>query len=587
MMSSNHTRFIFAFMLALIILSPCVTSVGNTNFSITPTSMMAPAAPTITGPTLFEFENGTVGDTIEYDAYDPNPKNWSVTVDGSDYTTNTWDGGPVTVLLIYLITRNLIVTVPQDFTFVITVYNQAEENASITTTVRAIQDTSAPNITQPANITYEEGHFGNVIRWNITEANPNFYNISRVSNEAGTNSSVMETGEWNGDDIEINVDGLNASHWYIYTLFVNDTLGMNSTSSVNVTVLPDITNPAISSPDDIEFEFGDEGFEIRWEAYDSNPKNYTIEVYIHFNDTIYGAGQTDRIFHSPLNFSQPDWTFADPDGGDISISLDGIFLGNYTFNITAFDTYNQSTSDSVYLRIYPDIRAPVIDAADDLVYEEGYTGYNITWDIDENNPLWYNLTFDGTVIMNGTWDGENFSINVDGLDVGVHDYNMTLSDFFGAISFAIIQVEVTPDAHNPIVAHIPVIQTLTTQTTNNLTVQAYVWDLNNIQDITIEWGVGNPEDTTFEPDAAAMTLSEPRDFFTTNLGEYSHGVVVWYRISATDNSSVLNVERTTWLNVTVTSMNYEGVPALLYGVVGVLGGLSLLVFVVMYFRTRK
>jgi len=584
MLSSNYTRFIFVFMLTLIILSPCVTSVNNANFPVAPTSKMEIAAPTITGPTFFEFENGTVGETIEYDAYDAAPKNWSVTVDGSDYTENIWEGGPLTVLLVYLRTRNLIVTLPQDFIFVVTVFNQAEESASITTTVHVIQDETAPEITQPANITYEEGRFGNNIQWNITESNPDFYNISRYSNELGTNFSILETGNWNGDDIEINVDGLNASHWYIYTLFVNDTFGLNSTSSVNVTVLVDTTPPDISSPDDVAFEFGDTGFEIRWHAYDSNPKNYTINAIILFNDTFYGNYSE---FHSFTNISQPSWTFTNPDGGDISISLDGLFLGNYTFILSAFDIYNQTSSDSVYVRIYPDIRAPVITASDDVVYEEGYTGYNITWDVDENNPLWYNLTIDGIVTMNGTWYGENFSFVVDGLDVGVYDYNMTLCDFFGQTSFALIQVEVTPDAHYPIINHIEVIQTLSTQATNNLTVQAYVWDLNNIQNITIEWGVGDPTSDTFVSTTSVMTHSDINGFFTSGLGEYSYGVVVWYKISATDNSSVHNIETTAWLNVTVSAMAHEGAPALLYGVVGILGGLSLLVFVVMYFRTKR
>jgi hypothetical protein len=190
-------------------------------------------------------------------------------------------------------------------------------------------------------------------------------------------------------------------------------------------------------------------------------------------------------------------------------------------------------------------------------------------------------------MMNGTWYGENFTINADGLEVGIHVYNMTLSDFFNQTSFAIIQVEVTADAHNPIIANIEVIQTYSTQITNNLTVQAYVWDLNNIQEITIEWGVGDPESTAFVSETMNMTLSEINDFFTSDIGEYTHGVVVWYRISSTDNSSVNNVEITEWLSVTVTSMSYEGAPALLYGVVGILGVLSLLVFVVLYFRTKK
>ncbi|MHA1289364.1 MAG: hypothetical protein ACTSPB_18405, partial [Candidatus Thorarchaeota archaeon] len=494
MLSSNQSRFIFAVMLTLIVLSPCVTSVSNTNFIMTPIGTMELAAPTITGPTSLEIENGTIGETIDYDAFDTDPKNYSVTVDGSDYDSGIWDGDTITVYLVYLQTRGLITALPQEFVFEVTVFNNANEFASISTTVNIILDTNAPNITQPTNITYEEGSFGNEIQWNITESNPDFYNISRTSNEPTSNSSVVETGDWSGNDIVINIDGLNASRWYLYRLFVNDTFGMNSTSFVNVTVLQDITNPAISSPDDVAFEFGDTGFEILWEAYDSNPKNYTIDGIIHFNDTLYG---NFTEFHSFSNISQPVWNFTEPDGGDISISLDGLFLGNYTFIFTAFDIFNQTTTDSVYVEIYPDIRAPVIVSSDDLVFEEGYSGYNITFDAEENNPLWYNLTLDGSTIMNGTWRGENFTIGIDVVDVGTYSYNMTLRDFFGFTSFAIIEVQITADAHNPIIAEIHVIQTLSSQTTNNLTVQAYVWDLNSIEDITIEWGVGDPEAATF------------------------------------------------------------------------------------------
>ncbi|MGY5859044.1 MAG: hypothetical protein RTU63_06725 [Candidatus Thorarchaeota archaeon] len=587
MLSSNQSRFIFALMLTLIVLSPCVTSVSNTNFVMAPTGSMELAAPTITGPTVYEIENGTMGETIEYDAFDADPKNYSITVDGSDYDSGIWDGSTVTLYLVSLRTRGLIDTVPKDFTFEITVFNNVEEYDSITTIVSVIQDTAAPIIQQPANITYEEGSFGNEIQWNITESNPEFYNISLTSNEPSSNATVLETGDWDGDDIMINVDGLNASRWYLYKLFVNDTYGLNTTSYVNVTVFQDITAPAISSPDDVAFEFGDTGFEVRWEAYDSNPKNYTIEVFIHFNDTIYGTGQINRTFHSPLNFSQPVWTFTEPDGGDISVTLDGIYLGNYTFSITAFDIFNQTTTDLVYLEIYPDTRAPVIVPDDDLVFEEGYTGYSISWGTEENNPLWYNLTLDGSIMMNGTWNGDNFTIDVNELEVGTYSYNMTLRDFFGYTSFAIIEVEVSPDAHYPIIAEIEVIQILASQTTNNLTVQAYVWDLNSIQDITIEWGVGNPEDASFVSETSNMTLSGINDFFTAELGEYTHGAVVWYRIIATDDSSASNEETTEWMSVTVSSLSYQGAPALLYGVIGLLGGLALLIFIVLYFRSRK
>ncbi|MHA1614162.1 MAG: hypothetical protein ACTSYJ_04910 [Candidatus Thorarchaeota archaeon] len=584
MLSSNHRRFIFALMLTFIVLSPCVISVSNTNLAIAPTNSMELAAPTITGLTFYEYENGSVGETLEYEAFDADPKNWSATVDGADYDSSIWDGGTITVYLAYLYTRDLIDSIPIEFTFVVTVFNQAEESESITTTVRIIEDVTGPIIEQPANITYEEGSFGNEIQWNITESNPDFYNISRLSNEPGTNFTVLESGSWNDKEIVINVDDLNASRWYFYTLFVNDTSGRNASSSVNVTVLVDTTDPAISSPDDIAFEFGDTGFEVVWEAYDSNPKNYSIIGIIHYNDTLYG---NFTEFHSFSNITQLSWTFAEPEGGDISILLDGLFLGNYTFNITAYDTFNQSTTDSVYVRIYPDIRAPIINASEDMEYEEGYTGYNITFNIEDNNPLFYNLTLDGTVMMNGTWRGENFTIDVDGLDVGIHDYNMTVGDFFGFNSSVIVHVEVTIDIHFPIIKEVQVLQSLTSQTTNNLTVQAYVWDINRITDITIEWGVGDPESDTFESETSSMTSSEITDFFAADIGEYSYGAVVWFRISATDNSSQQNTETIEWSNVTVTTQSYQGLPTIVYGIIGLLGGLSLLVFVVLYYKSRK
>lgn len=571
-------------MLTLLVLSPYVTGISKTNPMATPSNHMELAAPTISGPATYQFENGTIGETIEYTASDSNPKNYSVTVDGDNYESGTWDGGTITVHLVYLQNRDLIVSLPQDFDFEVTVFNEANESASASTTVTVIQDVLAPIIDQPANITYEVGSFGHEIHWNITESNPDFYNISRTSNEPVSNASTLESGVWNGDDIIINVDGLNASQWYLYRLFVNDTFGRNSISYVNVTVIQDLTNPEISSPDDVAFEFGAKGFEIRWHAYDSNPKNYTIDCIILFNDTFYG---NYSAFHGFTNISQPDWTFTNPEGGDISILLDGLYLGNYTFVLTAFDKFNQTSSDSVFLEIYPDIRAPIITPDDDLSYEEGYTGYEVTWDVEETNPLWYNLTRDGTTIMNGIWRGENITINVDGLAVGTHSYNMTFSDFFGSKSFAIIEVTVNPDEHPPIITHVEVIQTLTSQSTNNLVVQAYVWDLNNIREITVEWGVGNPELATFSSQIANMSLSEINDFFTSELGEYTHGITVWYRISATDNATVGVTETTDWMSVTVTPLSYQGAPALLYAVVGILGGLSLLVFIVLWIRGKN
>jgi len=570
-------------MLAWFVVSPYALTTSNIGHSYNPIAAIELAAPTISGPSTYQFENGTVGHTIVYHASDPNPKNYTVTVDGNELDFGVWDGDDITVFLVWLYNDNLIVSLPQDLTMVCKIYNENNESASATTIITVILDETAPLVMQPANITYEVGSFGHEIRWNITESNPDFYNITRFSNEPQNNATVLEAGPWAGNNISINVDGLNVSRWYLYSLFLNDTFGRNTTNYVNVTVVPDLSNPTITSPEDITFEFGAKGNEILWHAYDSNPKNYTITAVILYNDTTYGNVSE---FHTFTNIEELDWTFTDPAGGNISTVVDGLFLGNYTITLTLFDDFDRMTNDSVNVTIYRDMRAPIITPSGDISYEEGYTGYSINWTIEENNPKSFNLTLNGEVFANGTWHGAPYMLSVDRFQVGVYLYNMTYTDFFNQSAFSLIQVEVTPDAHVPIIAQVRAFQTFSTVFTNNLTVQAYSWDLNNISSIEVQWGIGNPEDVDFEFETKDMDPSEIENTFTAMLGEYDHGVEVWFKVIAQDNAAVPLEYDTGWIAVEITSQGIERVPALLYAGVVILGALSLLVIFVLYFRTR-
>jgi hypothetical protein len=183
--------------------------------------------------------------------------------------------------------------------------------------------------------------------------------------------------------------------------------------------------------------------------------------------------------------------------------------------------------------------------------------------------------------LNGTWHGENISISVDGLDVGTYSFNMTMVDFFNWTAFVVTVVEVTPDAHLPLVNEIRVFQARVSETSNNLTVQAYVWDLNRIASITIEWYSSTNEDVN----AQEMEL-HGNDFFTAELGEFSLGVTVYYRITAVDNSSVNNEEQTDWLEFEVTALSADPTPLLLWVGFLVLGTLSLFALLAIYFRTK-
>ncbi|MGY5855128.1 MAG: hypothetical protein RTS72_00920 [Candidatus Thorarchaeota archaeon] len=583
MVTLGRRNIAIVFMLAWLVFSPYALTTGSIGQSHEPIVTMELAAPTISGPSTFQFENGTVSHTIVYHASDSNPKNSSVTVDGEEIYSALWNGDDITVYTDWIYDHDLIVALPQVLTMVCTVFNDEGESSFATTTITVILDETAPWVEQPANITYEVGSFGHNILWNTTESNPDFYNITRTSNEPVNNATVLDSGPWDGTNFTINVDGLNVSRWYLYSLFLNDTFGYNTTNYVNVTVVPDTTAPTITSPEDIDFEFGDEGYEILWRAYDSNPKNYTITALILYNDTAYG---NVAELHTFIDVEDLDWTFSDPDGGDIITVVDGLFLGNYTITLTLFDDFDRMTNDSVNVTIYRDERAPIITSSGNLVYEEGYTGHNINWTIEESNPLTFNLTLDGEVYENGTWAGEEYALGVDKLPVGVYAYNMTYTDFFNQSAFSLIQVEVTPDAHQPIVAELSAFQIFSTVTTNNLTIHAYVWDLNNISSLEIQWGVGDPEDVDFEFETMDMVQSEIENIFTASIGEYKHGVVVWYKIIAEDNAATPVQFDSGWIAVEITGQGIDRVPAVLYAAVVAFGILSFLVILVLYTRTR-
>ncbi len=553
---------------------PVFNSPANSHFII--------SAPTINSPPDLTYENGTLNKKIVWTPSDPSPKNYTVTRNGTVYLSAVWTGGQIQVLLNHLYTLKLVKTLPVTFVFVFKVVNTNGEFVSDEVLVHLIPDERPPIIVGPGNFSYEVGSFGHKIIWNITEANPHSYNVSRISNEPTNNKTTLLSGRWDGQNITIQgslIDGLNASRWYLYRLFVNDTFGRNATHYVNVTVTPDTTPPTVTSPDDIAIEYGKLGVKIKWFIYDSNPKNYSIRVYIRFFNSTYG-NLSDNRFHTPQNLTQTTWTFTDPMGMDLYVSLDYLYVGNYTFDLLLFDDFGHNNTDVLNVTVYKDVRAPVVNATPDYSYEEGYRGHWVNWSIEENNPRLYNLTRNGTLIRGGVWRGENFTLSADRLTVGRHIYNLTVVDFFYQKTVSIVVVTVTPDVHLPNVTHVAVLQSYRDAMWTNLSIQARVWDINNLSSIVVYWGT--------DPNNAAsknMTILADNLYFV-ELNAYPVGTVVWYRLVAIDNSSVKNQYATEWTALTVISLHSEGVPPLLWGTLLILGSLSMIVIISIYCRTR-
>lgn len=91
-----------------------------------------------------------------------------------------------------------------------------------------LTDISPPTIVSPSDVTFKEGTTDHIITWDVSDANPYWYNISR-------NGSLIVESVWNGSLIRVDVSDL-AAGTYVYTLVVYDRLGSSAIDEVHVTV---------------------------------------------------------------------------------------------------------------------------------------------------------------------------------------------------------------------------------------------------------------------------------------------------------------------------------------------------------------
>jgi len=268
-----------------------------------------------------------------------------------------------------------------------------------------LEDINDPVIDSPSNVIYEEGSTGNNITWHPRDLNPEMFNVTQ-----DPGSILLNYDTWAGGDITANVDGLSIGT-YTFTCSVNDTFGNSASDSVIVEVVLDLQDPVIFGPSDITYEEGATGNSITWTSNDAYPDKYNIT-------------KDGSFVKSGL------WNIS---GELITVLVDGLEVGEYTYTCTVNDTSGHSASDSVTVKVIEvDTTPPTINSPDDITYEEGETGYSITWIANDDNPNKYTITKNDTVVDSGDWEsGEGITIDFNGLEVGIYTYVCTVNDTNG------------------------------------------------------------------------------------------------------------------------------------------------------------
>jgi len=152
------------------------------------------------------------------------------------------------------------------------------------------------------------------------------------------------------------------------------------------------------------------------------------------------------------SWESDDWELA-MDGLRITVHVDFLkidgCLSHYTLESTNIST-DEKTGEAYLERMdieqYTDRTDPTLNHPSDIEYILGATGNRINWTLSDEHPVEYQVRLNGSLVKVGYWNStsEQVTILVDALDVGVHNYTITITDIAGNTGTDEVFVTVVP-----------------------------------------------------------------------------------------------------------------------------------------------
>ncbi|TFG13140.1 hypothetical protein EU537_07470, partial [Candidatus Thorarchaeota archaeon] len=134
------------------------------------------------------------------------------------------------------------------------------------------------------------------------------------------------------------------------------------------------------------------------------------------------------------------------DDGSLNIWDDGVSLGNFWDDFQGIGNHSINGAAESVDRYPYNIEAyysVALNHPDDIEYEVGTTGHNITWIPADPYPAYYTIYSNGSQIVSESWNGTVILIDVDGLAVGIYNYTLEVSDTSGNTAADTVIVTVT------------------------------------------------------------------------------------------------------------------------------------------------
>ncbi len=259
------------------------------------------------------------------------------------------------------------------------------------------------------DITYQLGSTGNVLEWNCSALNG-----WKVMVYKDGVSHINDT--WDGTDLQLNVDRFEIGEFNI-TVFFYHVSGHHVKATAFVTVIDTVSPFWTTFPDFLITELGED---FRYDVNASDPSG---------------------LDHWWIN---DNYWFTIDENGVVTNNRE-LEMMNYNLSVYVNDTLGWWSVISFTVLVQDNNAPTIVSAPDDVKYEVGDTGNVLEWQFSDFDPDSYIIYRNGTQYGFSNWvsNSDTFTISVDGLAVGVHNYTIVVFDGSGNSASHTVWVTVT------------------------------------------------------------------------------------------------------------------------------------------------
>jgi hypothetical protein len=308
--------------------------------------------------------------------------------------------------------------IPRVYNFTIFITDGGSLSVTDTLFVTVL-DAIPPTVSSPDDLTIEDDTTGNILSWDIADANginagfSAFFYVNGSLDDSQTGlANTTSSVAYSLDNLAVGV--------YNVTVVVYDSSGNYAANTVILTV-QDTTSPVIvSSSGNSTIEQGSTGNSITWNATDANVGTYCI-------------------LQNGTEVANGSWV----SGAVISHLAEGLAVGEYNFTIVVADAFSNSVADTLILTVQ-DTTPPAINSFDaHVTIVEDSPVLNLAWNATDLNPGTYQIFQNGTEVASGSWtSGFAILYSAEGLAAGSYNFTLIVTDAFGnsVIETALVSV---------------------------------------------------------------------------------------------------------------------------------------------------